>query len=187
MLKYFSSIGNMFSFSPHVKIFWVTGTMLQTQKIVFPTLHRACSRLALELGGSVDRGMRAAVWVEYDAEAEKPRTSFGVLAPIFPPSPPLLPSSSAPSTQLTVAGPRQLATHNTAPRGENICNFLGVNCVEINLFYGHNPPPQSRHRTAQTLIGQHTLTLYSLTTLVVCWGGGRGSARAGHLIIVIAS
>ena len=87
MLKYFSSIGNMFSFSPHVKIFWVTGTMLQTQKIVFPTLHRACSRLALELGGSVDRGMRAAVRVEYDAEAEKPRTSFGVLAPIFPPPP----------------------------------------------------------------------------------------------------
>ena len=61
MLKYFSSIGNMFSFSPHVKIFRVTVTMLQTQKIVFPTLHRACSRLALVLGGSVDRGMRAAV------------------------------------------------------------------------------------------------------------------------------
>ena len=118
MLKYFSSIGNMFSFSPHVKIFWVTGTMLQTQKIVFPTLHRACSRLALELGGSVDRGMRAAVWVEYDAEAEKPRTSFRVLAPIFPPPP-------SPSTQLTVAGatPARHAQHSTA--GGKYLQFSG--------------------------------------------------------------
>ena len=163
MLKYFSSIGNMFSFSPHVKIFWVTGTMLQTQKIVFPTLHRACSRLALELCGSVDRGMRCEWNMTQKQKSRGPVSEFWRQFSLHLPS-----SSSAPSTQLTVAGPRQLGTHNTAPRGENICNFLGVNCVEINLFYGHNPPPQSRHRTAQTLIGQHTLTLYSLTTLVVC-------------------
>ena len=122
MLKYFSSIGNMFSFSPHVKIFWVTGTMLQTQKIVFPTLHRACSRLALELGGSVDRGMRAAVWVEYDAEAEKPRTSFGVLAPIFPPSPPLVlgPEHAANGCGAT---PARHAQHSTA--GGKYLQFSG--------------------------------------------------------------
>ena len=123
MLKYFSSIGNMFSFSPHVKIFWVTGTMLQTQKIVFPTLHRACSRLALQLGGSVDRGMRAAVWVEYDAEAEKPRTSFGVLAPISPPPPLVLGPEQQHAANGCRATPARHAQRSTA--GGKYLQFSG--------------------------------------------------------------